>query len=842
MTVSKRRIFELCLIFFTTLVCSHAKQLPIYIEDSHAGSFGFFAQTLDLEKSYTLVLIDEHSDASGVPGSDRVRTALRKVASVRHRKDNVDRMRKDGTIQPFNWIEPLMPRPISKVIWIAGESLTVHELAVKQKEARIHLDWHTQAEKRKDGMLAERYEVTDWERFKERIKQGELGDVVVSIDLDYFVAVPNPTKNLKEKWDVITQWEGLEAVSFALSMPWQKDKKSADELLHTAFERAFSVEASDIQFEPYLTDLNDRSEMAKSYYQKGLKPPRYKIDQATAGLRKFLVRKQSRLRVTHNPLGWEALLRKWGEGSSKHELEVRTAQKSIDHVWRLRHDQLDDILLKSTDEEVSMVKWWLHRPAHRSYNIIPKSELGKGFASNAPAYVVCNRSVIAETQDLALSSRTWRKFLHTDLQIGIVKIQAELVTKNGSVFTDVIEIRVRRNEGFIGALEEQFGSPYVFGIGSYKQAEESGPETLLGNDCANFLIYAMRRNGKSLRWCNPAQIRQFIEPREGEVKTGDIVHLGSHVAVLYEDKGRNGILDGEDVLVHHLSGFPMFITLDKLAKGKSYTVLKPKEEDTTVQIIMGGDVCLHDKLEPKFMDLAKCMFGQLVVANLECVISDEATALKNKRFQFIVPKKKARGISLFTLLSLANNHAGDGGGKGLNDTMNYLEGMGVQHFGAGTTKPAAAVKILELNGQKIGFLGMNMIESDVLPATKRSIGVATYPVHQKEILASIKDARGAGVTTIIAMPHWGDEYTTKVNQQQRDLAQWLVRNDVDIVVGSHPHILQHKEYYRGKLIVYSLGNLIFAPQKRPGFNSRNMLLLSLTQKGELKADKLIKVK
>ena len=428
------------------------------------------------------------------------------------------------------------------------------------------------------------------------------------------------------------------------------------------------------------------------------------------------------------------------------------------------------------------------------------------------------------------------------MQIGIVKIQAELVTKNGSVFTDVMEIRVRRNEGFLGALEEQFGSPYVFGIGRFKQAEESGPESLLGNDCANFLIYALRRNGKSLRWCNPAQIRQFIEPREGEVKAGDIVHLGSHVAVLYEDKGKHGILDSEDVLVHHLSGFPVFITLEKLVKGKPYTVMKLKEEDTTVQIIMGGDVCLHDKLEPKFMDLAGRMHGQVVVANLECVISDDAHAFKNKRFQFIFPKKKAGKLKLFTLLSLANNHAGDGGGKGLDDTMNYLEEIGVQYFGAGTTKSAAAVKILEVNGQKIGFLGMNMIESDLLPATKRSMGVATYPAHQKEILAGIKNARRAGVTTIIAMPHWGDEYTTKVNQQQRDLARWLVRNDVDIVVGSHPHILQHKEYYRGKLIVYSLGNLIFAPQNRPGFNSRNMLLLSLTQKGELKADKLINVK
>ncbi|MFT5633425.1 MAG: hypothetical protein ACI9SQ_001143 [Rubritalea sp.] len=807
-----------------------ARKLPIYIEDSHAGSFGFFAQTLDLEKSYTLILIDEHSDASGVPGSDRVRKALRRVTSVQQRKENVDKLRQDGTIQPFNWIEPLMPQPISKVIWIAGESLSDAQIVAKQKEARLHLDWHTQAEARTAGLLAERYVVTDWERFSEQMKREKLGDIVLTIDLDYFVNLPQPTKNLKQKWSVLIQFEGLEAVSFALSMPWQKDQQTAAALLHTAFESAFSVAASSVQFEPYLTDLKDRSEKAKSYFKRGLKAPRYRIDQATQKLRNLLVRKQSCITVKHNPLAWEAQLRAWSKGTSKHELEIRTAQQSIDKVWRLQHVKLDDIWLKSPVEEVIKVRWWLHRPVHRSYNIIPNSRLGKGFAENAPAYVVSHRTLIAETQDQALASRTWRKYLHTKAELGIVKMQAELVMKNSSVFTDVIEIRVRRQDGFLGALEEQFGSPYVFGIGSFRQAGESGAETLLGNDCANFLIYAFRRNGKQLPWCNPAQIKQFLEPIKETVKVGDTVHLGSHVAVLYEDKGTLGKLDDRDILVHHLSGFPECITLGKLAKGKPYTAMRYRQSKESVSLTLGGDICLHGQVTPSA--------AKVMIANLECVISDHAEPIRNKRFQYIVPLEKAAILQNYALLSLANNHAGDGGSKGLRDTIDYLEKNEIKHVGAGKIADAVRIKTLVINGIKIGFLGINLIEQDTLPAQQNTIGVATYPAHKTAIHSSIQQARKEGVSCIIALPHWGDEYTTKVNEAQRNCARWLIENGVDIIVGSHPHRLQHHAFYRGKLIVYSMGNLIIAPQKQPGFNQRSVINISLTESGELAGFKL----
>ena len=67
-----------------------ANSLPIYIEDNHAGTFYWLAQNIDLDQSYTLVLFDAHSDASGIFDSDKIRDALRNVASTRDRQKLLD--------------------------------------------------------------------------------------------------------------------------------------------------------------------------------------------------------------------------------------------------------------------------------------------------------------------------------------------------------------------------------------------------------------------------------------------------------------------------------------------------------------------------------------------------------------------------------------------------------------------------------------------------------------------------------------------------------------------------------------------------------------------------------
>src|ERR1700758_300521 len=112
----------------TSHLTTAANRLPIYIEDNHAGTFYWLAQNIDLDQPCTLILFDAHSDASGIFDSDKIRDALRNVASRRDRQALLDRWRTHGAVQCFNWIEPLMPAPIAKVIWVPAERLPSDEI------------------------------------------------------------------------------------------------------------------------------------------------------------------------------------------------------------------------------------------------------------------------------------------------------------------------------------------------------------------------------------------------------------------------------------------------------------------------------------------------------------------------------------------------------------------------------------------------------------------------------------------------------------------------------------------------------------------------------------------
>ena len=113
-----------------------ANVLPIYIEDNHAGTFYWLTQTIDLEQPCTLILFDAHSDASGIFDSDKIRNAIRNVASVETRRKLLDRWRNEGAVQCSNWIEPLMPAPIPKVIWVPARNLLRPKSASTPKRQR----------------------------------------------------------------------------------------------------------------------------------------------------------------------------------------------------------------------------------------------------------------------------------------------------------------------------------------------------------------------------------------------------------------------------------------------------------------------------------------------------------------------------------------------------------------------------------------------------------------------------------------------------------------------------------------------------------------------------------
>jgi len=182
-----RRAATLCTAALLIAASAAAKVLPIYIEDNHAGTFYWLAQNVDLDQPCTLILFDAHSDASGIFDSDKIRDALRNVASPENRNALLDRWRGQGVVQCFNWIESLMPAPIAKVIWVPAEKLSTSDIRKRSQEATALLDGHLEAAPRRLGSLRQTYVVSDFNNLEKQLNPNE--PLIVTIDLDYFAGL-----------------------------------------------------------------------------------------------------------------------------------------------------------------------------------------------------------------------------------------------------------------------------------------------------------------------------------------------------------------------------------------------------------------------------------------------------------------------------------------------------------------------------------------------------------------------------------------------------------------------------------------------------------------------------
>src|SRR5215467_14614790 len=213
---------------------ARANALPIYIEDNHAGTFYWLAQTIDLDQPCTLILFDAHSDASGIFDSDKIRNALRNVASVEVRRKLLDRWRREGAVQCFNWIEPLMPAPIAKVIWVPAEELSPVEIRKRAQEATALLDGHLEAAARKSGSFDQSYAVTDFENLEKHIDPSR--PLIVTIDLDYFAGLTAAEQETEfaRIWNFVIERPNLRAITFAISRPYLKTEEEGYRLLKLA--------------------------------------------------------------------------------------------------------------------------------------------------------------------------------------------------------------------------------------------------------------------------------------------------------------------------------------------------------------------------------------------------------------------------------------------------------------------------------------------------------------------------------------------------------------------------------------------------------------------------------
>ena len=161
----------------------------------------------------------------------------------------------------------------------------------------------------------------------------------------------------------------------------------------------------------------------------------------------------------------------------------------------------------------------------------------------------------------------------------------------------------------------------------------------------------------------------------------------------------------------------------------------------------------------------------------------------------------------FDYVSLANNHIKDAGGAGLLQTIKNLTKRGIAISGAGKNLAAARTPaILDAGGIKVAILGYDAIAGGY-HATATKIGSAG--LSAANVKQDAAAARAAGADLVIVYPHWGTEYDPTPFANQKKLAEMIIDNGADMVIGNHAHWAGAMEVYKGKPIWYALGNLVF---------------------------------
>jgi poly-gamma-glutamate capsule biosynthesis protein CapA/YwtB (metallophosphatase superfamily) len=205
----------------------------------------------------------------------------------------------------------------------------------------------------------------------------------------------------------------------------------------------------------------------------------------------------------------------------------------------------------------------------------------------------------------------------------------------------------------------------------------------------------------------------------------------------------------------------------------------------------------------------------LTIGNLECAVATCGRPA-NKRYTFRADPDLLAGLrnAGVDAVSLANNHALDYGRPALVETLKHLRDAGLPFAGAGgDLKAAAGPTILAIRGQRIALIAASrVLPSGAWSAGANQPGIASA-YDPARLLAEIRGA-AASNDVVVAYLHWGKERAPMPERYQRRLARQCIEAGADLVIGTHPHVLQGFEFYGGRLIAYSLGNFVFTDRRK----------------------------
>ena len=211
--------------------------------------------------------------------------------------------------------------------------------------------------------------------------------------------------------------------------------------------------------------------------------------------------------------------------------------------------------------------------------------------------------------------------------------------------------------------------------------------------------------------------------------------------------------------------------------------------------------------------------ADITVGNLENTLSDDGQPRQGGDSFAAGPEALSALVRAgFDVLSLANNHTGDFGPRAFRATLNAFDGSSVKRVGAGLDDSEAwRPVVVAVDGVRFGFVAFNAI-GESPRATPSRPGVAevrmqprTGPLDRgdlRRLTSTIRDL-ARRVDVVVALPHWGTQYTNLPVRDQRRVATAMVDAGADVVMGGHPHVVQGIQLRRQHVVMHSLGNFVF---------------------------------
>ena len=320
--------------------------------------------------------------------------------------------------------------------------------------------------------------------------------------------------------------------------------------------------------------------------------------------------------------------------------------------------------------------------------------------------------------------------------------------------------------------------------------------------------------------------------------------LGDGAIYSLADALSEGVVDSENL--HSLIGYTdkaaRLIIEDDLYRTEIIDDVGEKTE-----IVFVGDVafCDHWSLMRRYEARAAGVDGivsqevldvmrsaDITMANNEFVLSNGGTPIPGKTYTI---RGKPENVNIYhemgvDIVGMANNHSFDFHAVGLTDTLATLDSAGIAHLGAGENlQEARAPYYYIIGGRVVGITAGSAIDPwSTRGATDKQSGVFQI-FDTKSMCEVIEEAREKS-DIVVAYVHWGHENTTELTSGQKSMGKAFVDSGADLVLGMHSHCMQGCEYYKGKLIAYSLGNFTFS-----GYTlTAAMLKLTINEDGSLK--------